>query len=846
MRFLSCLLACSALAAVSTPSAASAAVSFTDFAASPGAYDVALGADANVWFTDFANPGALGRLTQAGVATSFTTGVTSDGKPAGITAGPGGLWFTENARDKLGRITTAGVVTEFPDGPHNSPLGIAAGPDGNLWYTATGNRGAIARITPAGVVTEYTVGLTQDGAPREIALGPDRNLWFTLPGTRRVGRITPQGVITEFGAGVLTGTPLGIAAGPDGNLWFTQSGTVASIGRITPSGALTQFTSGLPTGSAPVSIAAGPDDDMYFTDGGTDTVGQITTAGVISQYGPALATGAAPRGITAGGDGRLWFAQQGRARVGRLSVAPAAGAVTASAVTSTAATVASTVRPNSEPTTYVFEHGTTTAYGQSTAGASVGSGTAAQPATASLTGLSPSTTYHVRVVATNATGTTYGADQAFATAAPGAPSATSLPASDITATAGTLNATVNPQNASTGYHFDWGSDTTYGAQVPATDIVVGATGSDSAVTQSLADLQPNTTYHYRVVATSASGTTAGADRSFATDAPLADATTSPAANVTASGATLAGVIDAQNSATTYAFEIGPTTAYGARTPAADESAGADHTARGVTQDAAGLEPGTTYHFRLVATNNTGVATGGDQSFTTADLPPAPLSPTPTSPTPTPVPGPSVPAPMPMPLPLTGLTAPIPVPAAAPRPVLGRTAVAEVVRGTVRVRVPGRTAFATLRADAGIPSGSLVDTRTGTVDLVSVVNRRGRTQRARFHGATFRMALSRADSGWVDVTLAQAPTGCRSRRFLARAATTAKAPIRLWSKDRNGRYRTHGRNSVATVRGTVWTTTESCDGTLTRVLSGSVVVRDRRSGRSTVVRAGGAHLARARA
>jgi ferric-dicitrate binding protein FerR (iron transport regulator) len=61
-----------------------------------------------------------------------------------------------------------------------------------------------------------------------------------------------------------------------------------------------------------------------------------------------------------------------------------------------------------------------------------------------------------------------------------------------------------------------------------------------------------------------------------------------------------------------------------------------------------------------------------------------------------------------------------------------------------------------------------------------------------------------------------------------------------------RYRTHGRTSVATVRGTRWATTESCGGTRTTVAQGSVVVRDRGARRQVVVRAGHSYLARARA
>ena len=61
---------------------------------------------------------------------------------------------------------------------------------------------------------------------------------------------------------------------------------------------------------------------------------------------------------------------------------------------------------------------------------------------------------------------------------------------------------------------------------------------------------------------------------------------------------------------------------------------------------------------------------------------------------------------------------------------------------------------------------------------------------------------------------------------------------------HGRYRTNGSNSQATVRGTRWRTVERCDGTLTTVAEGVVVVRDLRTRRSVRVTAGHSYLAKA--
>jgi hypothetical protein len=93
------------------------------------------------------------------------------------------------------------------------------------------------------------------------------------------------------------------------------------------------------------------------------------------------------------------------------------------------------------------------------------------------------------------------------------------------------------------------------------------------------------------------------------------ATTTAATAVTATTAELTGVVSPNQESTTYHFEFGPTTAYGARTPDAGPLSG--NAQRTVSATISGLSPSTTYHYRLVATNASGTATGADAAFTTA-------------------------------------------------------------------------------------------------------------------------------------------------------------------------------------------------------------------------------------
>ena len=95
-----------------------------------------------------------------------------------------------------------------------------------------------------------------------------------------------------------------------------------------------------------------------------------------------------------------------------------------------------------------------------------------------------------------------------------APTATTLPASAITETGATLNGQANPNGKQTTVRFDYGTTTSYGNQT--TNQVIPAGLSPVATNAPLASLQADTTYHYRLVATSAAGTSTGADTTFTT------------------------------------------------------------------------------------------------------------------------------------------------------------------------------------------------------------------------------------------------------------------------------------------------------------------------------------------
>ena len=132
--------------------------------------------------------------------------------------------------------------------------------------------------------------------------------------------------------------------------------------------------------------------------------------------------------------------------------------------------------------------------------------------------------YHYRLVAWNEDGTSYGQDKTFTTEAGLAPLASTGAASGVSVNEATISGTINPQGKETSYRFEYGDDTEYGTQAFGT--VLPEQG-EQTVTLNLRGLDPNTTYHYRLVVSNPGGTAYGEDMTFTTP-PIADPLVNPA------------------------------------------------------------------------------------------------------------------------------------------------------------------------------------------------------------------------------------------------------------------------------------------------------------------------------
>jgi hypothetical protein len=189
-------------------------------------------------------------------------------------------------------------------------------------------------------------------------------------------------------------------------------------------------------------------------------------------------------------------------------------------------------------------------------------------------------------------------------------------------------------------------------------------------------------------------------------------------------------------------------------------------------------------------------------------------------------------------------------ARTPRPpVLGHSEDVKPVSGTVFIRTKNGQ-FIPLTGATQIPSGTVIDARHGSLQLIAAVGK-GKTESGIFGGAIFRVTQDK--SGLTTLRLLEglfkgAPSYavCKAHTAADPIATAASSKtLQLLRASAHGKFRTSGRYSAATVRGTSWTVADRCDGTLTHDITHSVAVTDFVRHKTIVLHAGQSYLARAR-
>jgi phosphodiesterase/alkaline phosphatase D-like protein len=362
--------------------------------------------------------------------------------------------------------------------------------------------------------------------------------------------------------------------------------------------------------------------DLLVAEGERHVVSEFKSAGewvgwiTNTPSGPLLE----PRGVAVAGSGAVYVSDPAAHVVdvyGPGAVVPDVKTGAAAKVTRTTAQLEGTINGDGKAASYHFEWGESVALGKDTP--TQAAGTTAEKASAALTELHAGTTYFFRLVGENENGVNVGIVREFR-AAPAVQALATGPVEALTAEGATLTGTLTPNGFDAHYYFEWGPTASYGNTSPAPPGADAGAGAAAVTAKTgLSGLTPNTSYHYRLVASNSFGTTQGEDATFTTSGPprISSEATSGIGHETA---TVKAKVNPDELATSYHFEYGETTAYGAEVPIGGASIGSGSAPVPVSAALTGLKLGVTYHFRVVATNSAGTTDQPDQTFTT--VPPA--------------------------------------------------------------------------------------------------------------------------------------------------------------------------------------------------------------------------------
>jgi len=298
--------------------------------------------------------------------------------------------------------------------------------------------------------------------------------------------------------------------------------------------------------------------------------------------------------------------------------APIATSVAATSITDNSATLNGTVNPNGLPTQAWFEYGTDNGLRtySSSPDQDAGNGLIAQSVSTNLSVMAPGTTYYFRVCAASSGGYSEGQIMSFTTASPGNPPAvTTIAATSVGATGATLNGSVIPNGLETNAWFEWGTDPALAGYSTTGTQAVGSGTTSQTIDQVLTGLSTGTICYYRVAASNGSGTSNGAILSFLPGA-APTVTTLTATGIGETGATLNGNVNPNGLATDAWFEWGTSPSLVTFNSSSVQALGDGTNSLSVTATLSGLSSGTTYYYRVAASNAMGPANGSIESFIT--------------------------------------------------------------------------------------------------------------------------------------------------------------------------------------------------------------------------------------
>jgi hypothetical protein len=501
--------------------------------------------------------------------------------------------------------------------------GVAVDPSGNVWvaeHVLNQGNGSVHEFSSAvenALVSSFE---TQNGGGPGIVVDSEGNLYTVTKGGNSE-KLNEEGdtLAAEDRCGCTTGLAIEQASN---DLFMDQGSSIAQFGPFGEPYGEPVHVSGPHALAGATGIAVGSGGaSVYVADPANNDVAVLTLGATSSATGTTDApSDIRPTRATLNGE-----------------VDPA-GAAFGAGFYFVYAPGSSCTGPGSSST--LFDNGGSNAIGPSGVGELV-----------EVTGLSPATEYAYCIVAehqfggpgagSSVTFTTASASQAFA------PVIDSESFSGIAPSDALLSALVTTENETSEYHFEYATNEALtGAASTATGSLPGSIVAQATGPVDIGGgLEPNTTYYYRAVASNALGAATSPSngpvpvQSFLTlpDPPVVS--TGDASAVGPYTATIAGSVnpgasgqsDAQKAQddTTYWFQYGAGTSYSTQAPLTPGDAGEGTSAKGEQVELSGLEPGTTYHYRILASNNNTNSEGGapqlvygqPETFTTVATPP---------------------------------------------------------------------------------------------------------------------------------------------------------------------------------------------------------------------------------
>ena len=434
-------------------------------------------------------------------------------------------------------------LTGTPSGAFGNVENISVDSDGNLYVSDTGNH-VIDEFNSTGTfVQAFPAPNISGGYPGAagMAVDPTNGNVMISEGGNGLVEYDSSGnhleTITNDGTGSFQteGQP---ATTPEGYVYVPANGVVDIFGPATVVPKVTYEPVGSPSTSGGTLRAnvdpngGGPVTECKFEYGPTTkySLGSIPCSpGTFSA--PTEVTGALTglttettyhyRVVVSNGKGTKYGADQTFAttKVVGLETRPVGN------VGESSATLNASFFGNGEPTTYYFEWGPTETYGNTSVappGTSAGSPTGSTPLSFELSGLTPYTTYHYRVVATNGSGTSIGEDEAFTTT-PGVPSGKSPSVTVVHSDRAVLHGQVDPNGANTVVQFEYVDESDFKSSgwaaakvAPEPGLEIGMSRHYQAASSFVTGLTPGTVYHLRVTGSNEAGPGASEESTFTT------------------------------------------------------------------------------------------------------------------------------------------------------------------------------------------------------------------------------------------------------------------------------------------------------------------------------------------